>query len=476
MPCQELIFPMKVYILIQLKPYTTPNYSKVYFRLSSFLGIANTYWYEVLFLTINKAVKIKNNFLMKDEILAHFADPGQLEKLYRNNKVSFKLAFTSLYPELKGNPLADCWNERLHYESEEINWGSRKELLLVIMASLIAGIIAKLPTILNIDEDFFYPRNIGFIFFPVLMAYFARKHRLSTGKIVFLAGTTLTGLIFINSLPDVKTSDTLVLSCIHLLLILWSLLGFSFVGDIRNSDVKRLGFLKYNGDLVVMTTLILIAGAIMSGITIGLFSLLGFQIERFYFDYVGIFGLAAAPILGTYLTRTNPQLVGKVSPVIAKLFSPLVLIMLVIYLIAMVYSGKDPYNNREFLLIFNALLIGVMAIIFFSIAETSKKKSRTEIWVLFLLSIVTILVNAIALSAILFRISEGGITPNRAAILGGNVLILINLLIVTAQLFKVLSKKGDLNGVGSAISRYLPVYVAWVTVVTFLFPFLFGFK
>jgi hypothetical protein len=154
----------------------------------------------------------------------------------------------------------------------------------------------------------------------------------------------------------------------------------------------------------------------------------------------------------------------------------LVLIMLVIYLIAMVYSGKDPYNNREFLLIFNALLIGVMAIIFFSIAETSKKKSRTEIWVLFLLSIVTILVNAIALSAILFRISEGGITPNRAAILGGNVLILINLLIVTAQLFKVLSKKGDLNGVGSAISRYLPVYVAWVTVVTFLFPFLFGFK
>jgi hypothetical protein len=46
--------------------------------------------------------------------------------------------------------------------------------------------------------------------------------------------------------------------------------------------------------------------------------------------------------------------------------------MLVVYLIAIVYSGKNPYNNREFLLIFNALLIGVMAIIFFSVAETSK--------------------------------------------------------------------------------------------------------
>ena len=134
-----------------------------------------------------------------------------------------------------------------------------------------------------------------------------------------------------------------------------------------------------------MTTLILIAGAILSGITIGLFSLIGFNIEKLYVQYIVIFGLPAAPILGTYLTQTNPQLVGKVSPVIAKIFSPLVLVMLVVYLIAMVSSGKNPYNDREFLLIFNALLIGVMAIIFFSVAEISKTtKSPTEIWVLFL--------------------------------------------------------------------------------------------
>src|SRR4028118_2180255 len=96
-----------------------------------------------------------------------------------------------------------------------------------------------------------------------------------------------------------------------------------------------------------MTGLILISGAILTGITIGLFSLIGFNIEKVYFDYVGIFGLAAAPVVGTYLTQTNPQLVGKVSPVIAKIFSPLVLVMLVVYLTAIIYSGKDPYNDRE---------------------------------------------------------------------------------------------------------------------------------
>lgn len=347
----------------------------------------------------------------------------------------------------------------------------------MIIASLAAGVIAKLPAFLHIDEEFFYRRNIGFIIFPALSAYFAWKNKLSTGKIAFIAGATLVGLIFINSLPDVKKSDTLILSCVHLVLVLWSILGFAFVGEARNNDEKRLGYLRYNGDLIVMTTLILIAGAIMTGVTLGLFELIGFKIERLYFDYVGIFGLAAAPIVGTYLTQTNPQLVGKVSPVIAKIFSPLVLVMLVIYLIAIIYSGKDPYNDREFLLIFNALLIGVMAIIFFSVAETSKtNKSQTEIWVLFLLSVVTIIVSGIALSAILFRISEWGITPNRAAVLGGNVLILINLFLVTAQLLRVLSKKADITGVGKAIAFYLPIYCLWAIIVAFIFPLIFGFK
>jgi hypothetical protein len=413
---------------------------------------------------------------MKTDILLNIDNPRQLEKLYRQNKSGFKQQFNMVYPELKENKIADFWNERLNYESDEINWGTGRELLIVIIASLVAGIIAKLPAILAIDEEYFYRRNIGFIIFPMLTAYFAWKNKLSISKIVFIVGATIVGLIFINFLPNVEKSDTLILSCIHLLLFLWSVLGFAFVGEIRNSDEKRLNFLKYNGDLVVMTTLIVIAGAILSGITIGLFSLIGFKIEKFYFENIVVFGLPAAPIVGTYLTQTNPQLVGKVSPVIAKIFSPLVLVMLVIYLSAMVYSGKDPYNDREFLLIFNALLIGVMAIIFFSVAETSKTKSLTEVWVLFLLSVVTIIVNGIALSAILFRISEGGITPNRAAVLGGNVLILINLLMVTVQLLKVLSKKANITGVGKAIAFFLPIYFIWTIIVTFLFPLIFGFK
>ncbi len=414
---------------------------------------------------------------MEKEIRSQLDHPKALEHLYRTDKVAFKRSFSAIYADLKGNTVADCWNERLNYESPELSWGPRYEILFVVVASLIAGLIAKLPTILNIDEEYFFTRNICFIIFPLLTIFFAWKNKLSTSKIAFIAVSTLLGAVFINCLPNDKQSNTLVLSCIHLGLFLWSILGIAYVGQHSNSQEQRLRFLKYNGDLVVMTALILIAGGIMTAITINLFNLIGINIEKHYFDYVGVFGLSAAPIVATYLIQTNPQLVGKVSPVIAKIFSPLVLVMLVAYLFAIIYAKKNPYNDREFLLIFNALLIGVMAIIFFSIVETTKSaKNTTALFILLLLASVTIIVNGVALSAIVFRIIQWGITPNRAAVLGGNVLILINLCLVTRKLFKVITKKNEIDEVGKTIANYLPVYFIWTIIVTFLFPFLFGFK
>jgi len=414
---------------------------------------------------------------MKTKMLTHLNDPRQLEKMYRADKQGFKCEFYSLYPEIKGNAAADFWNERLNYESEEINWGDGRDMIVVAIAVLVSGIIAKLPAILAFDEELFYSRNIGFIIFPALTAFFCWKNSMPAKKTAAVTAIFLLALVFVNLLPHVQESDTLILSCIHLILFLWFILGYAFVGRLRNHPDKRLDFVKYNGELAVMAALLLIAGGILSGITLGLFSLLDLNIEEFYFSNVVVFSLPAVPIVGTYLTRTNPQLVGKVSPVIAKIFSPLVLVMLVVYLTAMLYSGKDPYNDREFLLFFNVLLIGVMAIIFFSVAETSKPtKHRLEFWVLFLLSFVTILVNGVALSAILFRISEWGITPNRLAVLVGNVMILTHLFLVTAEIYRILFKKADLNGLKKAIASYLPIYFLWTIIVVFVFPFLFGFR
>ena len=310
-----------------------------------------------------------------------------------------------------------------------------------------------------------------------MTAYFAWKQKIEPKKIFIVLAVFLISILYINFLPNNIKSDTLILACIHLPLFLWTALGFMFVGDQLENYQKRLDFLRYNGDLVVMTTILLISGGLLSGITFGLFELIDIKIEEFYSQYIAIWGVASAPIVGTYLVRTNPQLVNKVSPVIAKVFTPIVLLTLVIYLIAVIYTGKDPYNDREFLLIFNLLLIGVLAIIFFSVAESTKlSDNRIETLLLFMLSIVTVILNGIALSAILFRISEWGITPNRLAVLGGNILILINLIMVTYSLLKTLKNRNEIMNVEKSIVSFLPIYGLWTILVTFIFPILFNFK
>ncbi len=414
---------------------------------------------------------------MKAEIINNIHNSKQLEKLYRENKTSFTRAFNEVYEEIKENSVAKTWNERLNFEDENISWGTNKELLFVFALSLIAGLVAKIPQFALLNEDLFYQRNIGFIVFPFLCAYFAFKQNISTKKLSIIAVSILIAVLYINFLPNNSKSDTLLLACIHLPLFLWSVLGFTFIGDYDKNNNKRIDFLRYNGDVVVLTTIILIAGALLTGITLGLFSLIDVKIEDFYFKYIIIFGLAAAPIIGTYLVQTNPHLVNKVSPVIAKVFTPLVLVTLITYLFAVIAKGKNPYNDRNFLLIFNMLLIGVMAIILFSITETSKNsESKFAITILFLLSLVTIIVNAIAISAILFRISTWGITPNRIAILGGNILMFINLSMVTFNLFKTIKSGKEIEQVEKSIAIFLPLYCIWTMIVTFIFPLLFNFK
>jgi hypothetical protein len=433
-----------------------------------------------LILFLQKSVRPNHLTLltMKEEIATNLHNPKQLERLYRADKPSFRRGFNALYPAFADDPVAVCWYERLNYESGEAAPGTGLELKFVVIASLVAGLLAEVPNFLPVEAEFFYTRNLSFILLLPLALYFAWKHKLHTRKTGLMVAVVLAAAVFINFLPAEERSDTLLLSCLHLPLFLWTVLGYAFVGNWRNAFERRLHFLRYNGDLAVMTALLVIAGVILIGITIGLFYQIGVHgAEEFYTHYVAVFGLAALPLVGTYLTQTNPQLVSSVSPVIARIFGPLVLVTLVVYLGAILYAGKSPYNDREFLLIFNALLIGVMAIIFFSVAENAKRiPHRAEILVLFLLSVVTVLVNGIALSAILFRINEWGLTPNRAAVLGSNLLILVNLLLVTVKLFKVVTRRAELTGVGQSIAAFLPVYSLWTVCVVFLFPLLFGFK
>jgi len=209
----------------------------------------------------------------------------------------------------------------------------------------------------------------------------------------------------------------------------------------------------------------------------GLFSLIELDIKQFYGEYIVVFGLSSLPVVSTFLIQNNPKLVSKISPIIARIFTPIVSLMLFFFLLAVIIKGKYPNNDRNALMVFNALLVGVMALILFSVTEVSKQAFRkTNALILFILSLLTIIINGIALVSISFRIEQYGITPNRIAVFAANILIMIHILFVSYSLYKTYRGNSMIQQVENSIASYLPYYIMWAALVCILFPFIFGFK
>ncbi|MDT8436670.1 MAG: hypothetical protein RRA92_07925, partial [Gemmatimonadota bacterium] len=86
-----------------------------------------------------------------------------------------------------------------------------------------------------------------------------------------------------------------------------------------------------------------------------------------------------------------------------------------------------------------------------------------------------LLADAVALWAIAARISEFGLTPNRVAGLGLNVVLLVNLAWSAALYLRFLRGRGAFADLERWQTDYLVVYVAWAAAVVAVFPPLFGF-
>lgn len=414
---------------------------------------------------------------MKNSIIEHINDPAYLEALYRNDVGLFKQSFIEAYPIIKDELMAKVWYERLYYKSSELSWGIKNEWKIVLMLAVVVSTIAVLPNLITVEQDVFYAKNIGFIIFPALMFYFVWKQELSYQKLVIPFIIFLIAALYINLLPILSKSDSVSQVIFHLPLFLWIIFGYVFIGGDASDTRKKIIFLRFNGDLLVLSGLILITGGIFTAITINLFEVLNIHIFSIYFNYFVAIAVSIVPLFASYLIQNNNYLVNKISPVIARIFTPLATITLFIYLLTIFFTGKYPTANRDYLLLFNVLLIAVMALILFSLAEVTKHtQQKSNQIILWILSVLAIMVNGIALGSILYRINDFGFTPNRLAVLGGDIFILVHLLFVSFNLYKIVKGQIDVEKLESSITLFMPVYFVWTAFVTFGFPLLFQYK
>jgi hypothetical protein len=414
---------------------------------------------------------------MKQQIIEGIRDPEKLENLYRSNQRDFEKSFAEISAGLD-TPLISFWKIRLAPDRKELLSGIRlKDLPEVLLIAAVTALLMLIPAFLtDTGREFIYIRDVALIAFNGLIIYSFRINKIAGLPKWMLYGAILlaTGL-YINLLPA-GSGDSLLIAALHVPLMLWCFLGLSWLQFDHRNLQGRMDFIRFTGELIIMTGLILLAGGLLTGITLGLFQVIGMNIEVFYFNFIAAPGAAAAPVIAWFLIRTYPGITSKIAPVIARVFTPVVLVTLTVYLVSLLFSDGSIVENRELLIIFNVMLLGVLALIIYSLSGINREGTgKHNLLALFLLALLAIVINSIALFVIVSRVSDG-LTPNRAVVLVTNALVFINLIWIAARLFRTRFMGAPADAIEKTVSGYLTVYAAWTLLAVFVVPLAFGFR
>jgi hypothetical protein len=405
-------------------------------------------------------------------ILQLLDDPRGLEALYREDPEAFRDSLDEASRVEPDSVTLRVWRARFELRGSGQGAAWRNKLGYTIAIAVAFGALIRFPAFW-LGRDWYYPRLAPSWIIMALVTYFWIERRERWSLVIGLS-LALVAIAYVRVLPEY--SDSVVMALIHLPLVFWAFLGLVFMGRSWRDADSRVRFVRYNGELVVLASLVALGGMVFSGVTIALFQLVARQTEQWYFENVAVFGAAAVPVAGTYLYDAVFNRRTGIAAALARVFSPLFLLMAVIYLIVAFVGGENPFIDRSFLIMFNGLLLVVLGISVFSIVERAEESHEQLIdFVNLALVIVTLLIDAIALCAILFRITSFGFTPNRVVVLGANLVIIVHLAWICQTYVALVRRRIGFAAMWHVVGSYLPVYAAWVTVVAFLLPVIFRF-
>ena len=407
-----------------------------------------------------------------ERILGFLDDPEELETLYRESPEAFREALEEASRANPDSVALRIWQARLAYREPGHGQTWSRQLGYAIAIALAFGALVRLPA-LSLTEDWYYPRLAPSWVILALSTYFWIERRdmkpLIAGLVLALVAVT-----YVSFLPDYTDSVTMAL--IHLPIVFWTFLGLVFMGDEWRHADTRIRFVRYNGELVVLASLVALGGLVFSGVTVALFDMIAENSEEWYFSNVGVFGATAVPVAGTYLYDAVFNRRTGIAAVLARVFAPLFLIMAVTYLVVAFVGGENPFVDRSFLITVNGLLLVVLGISVFSIVERSEGSPVGVMdYINIALVTVTLVIDTIALSAIVFRVASFGFTPNRVTVLGANLVIMVHLAWICRTYVALVRRRAGFSAMRRVVGDYLPAYAAWAAVVAFLLPLVFGF-
>ncbi|MET8202118.1 permease prefix domain 1-containing protein [Micromonospora taraxaci] len=360
--------------------------------------------------------------------------------------------------------------------------GTRSRRDLWAMLACAAGAVAsvKVPALFGLgfdDDGSFYARNFTLFALPWLAAFLAWRRGARRSVIVALVALFVLGAVAANVYPLADDSQSIVVTSIHLPIALWLVVGLAYVADDWRSSRRRMDFIRFTGEWFIYFVLMALGGGVLSAFLFNTFAAIGIAPEEFISQWLLPCGAAAAVVVAGWLVEAKQSVVENIAPVLTRLFTPLFTAALLAFLVAVVWTSHGIDVERETLILFDLLLVVVLGLLLYSLSARDPLAPPGPFDKLQLALVVSALaIDVLVLVEITGRITDDyGSTPNRAAALGENVILLVNLAWSAWLLLTFIRRRAPFAALERWQTGYLPVYAGWAWFVVLVFPPLFAY-
>jgi len=435
-------------------------------------------------------------------------NPARLEEMYQDSvrmqtAGGFADALQAAYTEEPDNLLYAAWHYRLTSAASALAAGAAAEAarhipwLLAVALAAANGVLLWLLS----DTDRFKIRLESGMETPYflllwgpLAGVFVLAYLAQTGALTwrwwgimaaFLAAITAYGLTAYMVVGGAAIQEQyVILAVLQIAVIAWTGVGIGILHGLGDAK-SRFAFLLKSLEIFVLGGLFLSALFVLTMVTIGLFQALGIRLPDLAQQLLIVGGAGMIPVLAVAILYdparpTDAQTFDggliRLLQMLLRLFLPVTAAVLAVYLCIVPFFFWRPFENREVLIIYNAMLFAVMALLvgvtpytMAGIGVTQQRWLRRGIVVVAALAGI---VSIYALAAISYRTLQEGLTPNRVTFVGWN---LINTGLLVYLLVKQIGKDSAtwLGAVHQTFGIGALLYAAWSTIVVLGLPWLF---
>lgn len=430
------------------------------------------------------------------EIRAAESNPQQLEEIYqlarqRDQIGTFRNALIARYEAAPDNVLLAAWYYRLENGAEDAQKSARQtNWLIAVPLSIVTGLIfwalSDVENLLVLDlvpHLLLWWSPVATMSALIFMAITAgtRLDRAIVLGLGALVATAYGVLVAPTFGAEWSREQYLIVTAIHIPLLCWGALGFMALRGRLSSAADRFAFLIKSIEVAIVAGLYLLAGMAFGGITIGMFAALSVELPEVLLRLIaaGGFGLLPVMALATVYDPTAPpsaqdfdQGMSRFIATLMRLLLPLTLIVLVIYLLVIPFNFMAPFENRDVLIVYNAMLFAIVGLLVgatpIKSGDLSPDLQRVMRNGIIVVAGLAVVVSIYALAAVAHRTLQGDLTLNRLTVIGWNA---INIGILVSLIVTQLRIKPErwIEGLQTVFSRATIVYVAW-TVVLLIVP------